>query len=125
MREHGVDQIEGRRQAAGRQVANELEPIRAAGFGGDGILERQAMTSRRMRLPPMRSASHPAQACHATHLDPFDNEDVALMIEAGAVGADEFADREVFARAAAKLLPRIDAGLAELLDDTVALCRSA
>src|SRR4029450_2416319 len=69
---------------------------------------------------PMRP-SDLAQLRDAPHLHPFDDEDVAVVVEAGAVRADELPYREILARPAAKLLPRVDAGLAELLDDAVAL----
>jgi hypothetical protein len=42
--------------------------------------------------------SHPAQFADAAHLDPFHDEDVPRVIEAGAMRADKLPGNELVAR---------------------------
>src|SRR5262249_2531034 len=57
----------------------------------------------------------------ASHFDPFDNENVAGVIETGAVGSDEFAGSKVIARVGAGLAPLGWRVIAEVGDDLIFL----
>src|SRR5262249_21326111 len=56
-------------------------------------------------IAPRQQPSHLLQLRHPARLDPLDDEDVALVVEAGIVRVDELAGRARF-----RLLPRLEAG---------------
>ena len=49
-------------------------------------------------------SGHPAELGDATHLNPFDHEDIAVVIVVGAVRGDEFAGSKSLTRFRAKVL---------------------
>src|SRR6187399_2181857 len=63
---------------------------------------------------------HFSELGHPADLDPFDDEDVAVVIEARAVRTHELARDEVLARAAAKrVVPVRRVRVAQMFDDLV------